>query len=95
MSLSPTGPAESGNKQPSAAHDYGAMSEPELLMALRDDGRLWAAAFCQIAKGHGLDIDEGWMTTWFANAIENSWDVRMARSAPDTRPVLDSPLNEQ
>lgn len=57
--------------------DYTIMSGPELLSACRDDGSKWATAFCQHAKklGYG-DIDEGWMTGWFANAIEHSHDVR-------------------
>jgi len=58
--------------------DYAAMDEPELLHALGDDGRKWAEAFCQIAQtlGHG-DLDVGWMTGWFANAIEHSHAVRV------------------
>lgn len=68
--------------------DYGAMSDPDLLSALGDDGSLWAAAFCQIAKKHGHDIDEGWMIGWFANAIEGSWAKRMRRAGPETRPLL-------
>lgn len=62
---------------PKAPVDYTAMSGPELLDALRDDGAKWAAAFCQSAKklGHG-DIDESWVAGWFANAIEHSHDVR-------------------
>jgi hypothetical protein len=58
--------------------DYTAMEAPTMLAALRDDASKWAAAFCQTAKklGYG-DIDEGWMTGWFANAIEHSTDVRV------------------
>jgi hypothetical protein len=57
--------------------DYTIMTGPELLSSCRDDGAKWAAAFCQQAKklGHG-DIDHNWMTGWFANAIEHSYDVR-------------------
>ena len=61
--------------------DYTAMNGPEMLAACRDDGAKWAAAFCQHAKKHGHEIDEGWMIGWFANAIENSHDVRTG-SAP-------------
>jgi hypothetical protein len=57
--------------------DYTAMDGPQMLAALRDDASKWAAAFCQHAEklGHS-GIDEGWMISWFANAIEHSSDVR-------------------
>lgn len=68
--------------------DYTAMSGPQLLAELGDNAAAWAAAFCQHAKklGHG-DIDEGWMIGWFANAIENSTDVRRRRSEPSVAPA--------
>ena len=69
--------------------DYTAMSEPDLLNAMSDDASQWAAAFCQIAKKLGHDIDEGWMIGWFANAIERSHDVRVARMQPDVKPMTD------
>lgn len=59
--------------------DYTSMSAPEMLAACGDDAAKWAAAFCQIAKALGHDIDEGWMIGWFANAIEHSFDVRTGR----------------
>ena len=49
--------------------DYTTLSEPALLDAVGTDAQKWAEAFCQIAKTHGLDIDEGWMITWFSNAM--------------------------
>lgn len=57
--------------------DYAAMSEPALLNALGDDAQKWALAFNQIAvkTGH-QSMDIGWLTGWFANAIEHSWTVR-------------------
>lgn len=55
---------------------YQEMSGPEMLDACRDDASKWAAAFCEIARAKGLDIDEDWMIGWFANAIEHSQDVR-------------------
>lgn len=67
--------------------DYAAMSDGDLLDTLGDDGSLWAEAFCQIAKKNGLDIDEGWMIGWFANAIEASWDKRTRRAEPSTKPI--------
>ena len=73
--------------------DYSAMTEPQLLNAMGDDASQWAAAFCQIAKRHGHDLDEGWMIGWFANAIEHSTQVRTRRMAAETQPVLTQPLN--
>lgn len=59
--------------------DYMGMETHEMLKMLGDDASKWAAAFCQIAKAKGHDIDEGWMISWFANAIEHSTHVRKAR----------------
>lgn len=57
--------------------DYTKMSGPELLAALRDDGQKWAVAFNQCAVKCGYsEMDVDWLTTWFANAIEHSTDVR-------------------
>ena len=56
--------------------DYTALSEPEMLEALGDDASKWAEAFCQFARTNGHTIDEAWMITWFANAIEHSHHVR-------------------
>ena len=39
------------------------------------DAAKWAAAFCETAKKHGHDLDEGWMIAWFANAIMVSHDI--------------------
>ena len=72
-----------------AVIDYASMSEAELLNALGDDASRWAAAFCQIAKKLGHDIDEGWMIGWFANAIEHSWYERTNRALPATMPVVE------
>lgn len=72
--------------------DYLVMPELDLLNILGDDASRWAAAFCQIAKTKGLEIDEGWMITWFANAIEQSADVRRWRSEPPTKPILAKPF---
>lgn len=44
------------------------------------DARDWAEAFCKIAKGLGHDIDEGWMVTWFANALMRGFDEHAARA---------------
>jgi hypothetical protein len=52
----------------------------DLLDAMGDDASKWAAAFCAIAGRLGHDLDEGWMISWFANAIEHSYDVRTGRS---------------
>lgn len=47
------------------------------------DARDWAKAFCKIAKanGHG-DLDEGWMTSWFANALMRGYDEGRNRMTP-------------
>lgn len=48
------------------------------------DAKDWAEAFCKIAASHGFKdtegrpIDEGWMTTWFANALMRGYDERAA-----------------
>ena len=66
--------------------DYATIPEQLLPETLGDDGAAWAAAFCQFAKKNGLDIDEGWMIGWFANAIEASHDCRMRRAQPLPEP---------
>jgi hypothetical protein len=53
------------------------------------DAQDWAAAFCKVANAHGFrdakgePIDEGWMISWFANALMRGYDehVRNARDA--------------
>lgn len=61
--------------------DYTAMDGPELLDRLRDDASLWAEAWCQHAVKYVFDPnDRAIMTTWFANAIEHSGDVRRWRA---------------
>lgn len=83
---------EIDNLKGPSGFDYTALDSCELLKVLADDARQWAAAFVQHAKkveARGEDpLDEGWLTTWFANAIEHSSDVRRGRSEPQTRPVL-------
>jgi hypothetical protein len=64
------------------------MIEAELLEYLGDDASKWAAEFCKIARDHGHDLDEGWMITWFANAIEHSYQVRMRRAEPRPKPTI-------
>ena len=38
------------------------------------DASVWAKEFCRIAKTLGHDLDEGWMISWFANAIMTGYD---------------------
>jgi hypothetical protein len=65
---------------PAEEPDYTAMSDADLLNVLGDDAYKWAAAFCQAkAKWGWKDIDIDLMVTWFANAIEGSYDVRERR----------------
>ncbi len=77
--------------------DYTLLDSPNLLRALGDDAASWAKAFVQHAKkvqARGDDpLDEGWLISWFANAIEHSSDVRRWRSQPATAPVLDRGLS--
>ena len=44
------------------------------------DARDWAREFCRIAKTKGHDLDEGWMITWFANALMRGWDEHARRT---------------
>ena len=52
------------------------------------DAQDWAKAFCKIANEHGYKnakgepIDEGWMVSWFANALMRGFDEREARMLP-------------
>lgn len=49
------------------------------------DARDWAEAFCKAATNlgykdaEGKPIDEGWMISWFANALMRGFDEREAR----------------
>jgi hypothetical protein len=52
----------------------------EILSRLGDDASKWAAEFNKTAVRLGYsEMDEGWLITWFANAIEHSGDVRRWR----------------
>jgi hypothetical protein len=47
-------------------------TDKEFLERLGDDATKWAAEFRKTALALGYsDMDEGWLTTWFANAIES------------------------
>jgi hypothetical protein len=45
------------------------------------DARDWARAFCKIAKDKGHDLDEGWMISWFANALMRGYDEARSRAS--------------
>lgn len=51
------------------------------------DAQDWAAAFCKVANGFGFKdnegkpIDEGWMISWFANALMRGFDEATARKS--------------
>ena len=72
----------------SEGRDYVQMSEPDLLADVGVDASKWAAAFCQIATklGYrstlGQPIDEGWMISWFANAMMAMHDHLRPEEAP-------------
>lgn len=55
------------------------------------DARDWASAFCKTAKTHGHDIDEGWMITWFANALMRGFDEHAARTHTPTTEAVAAP----
>lgn len=76
------------NKAQPNKTDFDTMKSGELLAYCQDDASKWAEAFCFYAKSSGLDVDQGWMIGWFANAIEHSSDVRRQRAQPKTRPVV-------
>ena len=50
------------------------------------DAKDWAEAFCKTATKlgykdvEGKPIDEGWMITWFANALMRGYDEHAMRS---------------
>lgn len=52
------------------------MDTTELYAYCGMDGSKWAEAFCQRAKKfYDVDLDEGWVIGWFANAIVHSQDL--------------------
>ena len=59
------------------------MEEHKIGSYCRDDASKWAKAFCQIFPDTGVDEDT--MMGWFANAIEISHDVRMAKSDSEAK----------
>lgn len=52
------------------------------------DARDWAKAFCKIAKEKGLEIDEAWMVSWFANALMRGHDEAVGRAGRETREFI-------
>lgn len=55
------------------------------------DARDWAEAFCRIAAEQGHPgIDEGWMVSWFANALMRGFDEAQMRAA--RRQSADAPF---
>ena len=59
-----------------ATPDYAALSGPGLLNELGTDARKWAAAFnrCAVDLGY-TPMPEGWVNSWFANAIMAAYDA--------------------
>lgn len=73
--------ADNPMTDPTNPPDYTKLAGQYLLDQLRDDARKWAVAFNQHAVRLGYHgMDECWLTTWFANAIENSSDIRYRRA---------------
>ena len=52
-------------------------SSADMLHALGDDAGKWAEAFLQYHPN--ADLDESDLISWFANAIEHSFDIRTGR----------------
>lgn len=79
-----------GNVVAGPTPDYVSLSGAQLLEVLKDDGRKWAEAFCQIYESLPPErriVEVAWMTAWFANAIECACQVRHERGQPTVRPV--------
>ena len=55
------------------------------------DAQDWAKAFCKTANecgfldASGKEIDEGWMTGWFANALMRGFDEHTSRVERELR----------
>jgi hypothetical protein len=44
------------------------------------DARDWAKAFCKTVKDkQGVDLDEGWMVSWFAASLMRGYDEGRSR----------------
>lgn len=45
-----------------------------------DDASVWAEEFCKVAsRNWNHELDEGWVTGWFANAIETAKSLQLER----------------
>lgn len=64
---------------------YTDMTAGDMLTALADDAMKWAQAF----REQFPDVPEDAAFGWFANAIENSWDVRCSRATHDDERLVD------
>lgn len=53
------------------------MEDINILEYCGDNAAKWAEKFNEMAVKLGYSrMDEGWLIGWFANAIENSYDIR-------------------
>lgn len=50
------------------------------------DAQRWAQAFMEIVVDRNIEIDEGLMIAWFANAIESSYDYRTRQKQNEPHP---------
>lgn len=70
---------------PPASDQRGADDEADaqMLARLKDDAGAWAAQFRNTAIKLGYsDMDEGWLISWFANAIVTGQDIARRSAAP-------------
>lgn len=66
------------------------MDEMTKRLYATNDVAVWAEEFAKVAKrNYGVDLDEGWLIGWFANAIENDkMHTRQHRERPQDGEVV-------
>lgn len=61
------------------------------------DATDWSEEFCRIARSLGHDIDQAWMTGWFANALMRGYDegIKAANSPRQIEEAEQSEADER